>query len=127
MLARCLAWEAPLPLLATTIAHPSMRNATGRRPRPSVPDWPSSVAHGYARAAQDAYALAELSRRSNLLLSYAPKLRANRAACASICCSPSICVSAARAAGLSDRASRQSFFSASSKRRAYSRWSRLPS
>ena len=32
VLARRLGWAAPLPLLATTITHPSMRVATGRRP-----------------------------------------------------------------------------------------------
>jgi hypothetical protein len=113
VLARRLAWEAPLPLLATTIAHPSMRNATGRRPRPSDPDWSSSVANAYARAAQEAYALAsELSRRSHMLLSVAPGLRAKGALrvvdllLADDCVSPA---RAAKAAGLSDRASRRLF------------------
>ena len=44
VLARRLAWQAPLPLLATTITHPSMRTATGRRPRPSDADWALSAA-----------------------------------------------------------------------------------
>ncbi|NUJ81418.1 DUF1403 family protein [Methylocystis sp. FS] len=113
VLAQRLRWEAPLPLLATTIAHPSMRTATGRRPRPSDPDWSSSVACAAARAAQEAYALAaELSRRSNILLSVAPKLRAKKALrvvellLADDCVSPA---RAAKAAGLSDRAARRLF------------------
>jgi hypothetical protein len=113
VLAQRLRWDAPLPLLATTITHPSMRTATGRRPRPSDPDWSSSVACAAARAAQEAYALAaELSRRSNILLSVAPKLRAKKALrivellLADDCVSPA---RAAKAAGLSDRAARRLF------------------
>ncbi|MFZ3180644.1 MAG: DUF1403 family protein [Methylocystis silviterrae] len=113
VLAQRLRWAAPLPLLATTITHPSMRTATGRRPRPSDPDWSSSVACAAARAAQEAYALAaELSRRSNILLSVAPKLRAKKALrvvellLADDCVSPA---RAAKAAGLSDRAARRLF------------------
>ncbi|RNJ48024.1 DUF1403 family protein [Methylocystis hirsuta] len=113
VLARRLGWAAPLPLLATTIMHPSMRTATGRRPRPSDPDWSVCVARATARAAQEAYALAaELSRRSAMLSSVAPKLRAKKAArvvdllLADDCVSPA---RAAKAAGLSDRASRRLF------------------
>ena len=66
-------------MFATTIAHPSLRTASNRRPRPSDPDWSLSVARAYARAAQEAYALAgELSRRSETLLRAAPKLRAKK-------------------------------------------------
>ena len=112
-LALRLRWEAPLPLLATAIMHPSLRTESGRRPRPSDADWSLSVARADARAAQEAYALAgELSRRSEMLLSVAPKLRAKGAArvvdllladdCASV-------ARAAKAAGLSDRASRRLF------------------
>ena len=39
MLARKLGWDAPIALLATTIARPSSRSA-GRRPRPGDADWP---------------------------------------------------------------------------------------
>ncbi|PPD09952.1 MAG: hypothetical protein CTY36_01875, partial [Methylocystis sp.] len=113
VLAQRLRWAAPLPLLATTITHPSMRTATGRRPRPSDPDWSSSVACAAARAAQEAYALAsELSRRSHMLLSVAPGLRAKGALrvvellLADDVVSPA---RAAKAAGLSDRASRRLF------------------
>ncbi|MGJ0531864.1 DUF1403 family protein, partial [Methylocystis sp.] len=113
VLARRLAWQAPLPLLATTITHPSMRTATGRRPRPSDADWDLSAARAMARAAQESYALAtELSRRSNILLSVAPKLRAKKAArvvdllLADDCVSPT---RAATSAGLSDRATRRLF------------------
>lgn len=112
-LARHLGWAAPLPLLATAITHPSVRTASSRRPRPSDADWPLSVARATARASQEAYALAgELSRRSEKLLSIAPKLRAKKAArvldlllgddCASV-------TRAAKAAGLSDRAARRLF------------------
>ncbi|MGB5087414.1 MAG: DUF1403 family protein [Methylocystis silviterrae] len=113
VLAQRLRWAAPLPLLATTIAHPSMRNVTGRRPRPSDLDWSSSVASAMARAAQESYALAaELSRRSHMLLSVAPKLRAKKAARVVDLLLADDCVSApgaATSAGLSDRATRRLF------------------
>jgi len=113
LLARRLAWAAPLPLLATTITHPSMRTATGRRPRPSDPDWSVSVACAYARAAQEAYALAgELSRRSETLLRAGPKLRAKDAARVIEMLLTDDCVSPARAATyakLSDRGARRLF------------------
>jgi hypothetical protein len=113
VLARRLAWAAPLPLLATVVAHPSLRSAYNRRPRPSDPDWSVSVACAYALGAQEAYALAgELSRRSETLLSVAPKLRAKDALrvvellLADDVVSPT---RAAKAAGLSNRASRRLF------------------
>lgn len=113
VLAQHLRWDAPLPLLATTIAHPSLRTASNRRPRPSDPDWSLSVARAYARAAQETYALAgDLSRRSETLLRAAPKLRAKKAARIVELLLSDDCVSAlqaAKAAGLSDRASRRLF------------------
>ena len=114
VLARRLGWEAPLPLLATTIDASFLAHCVqDRRPRPSDPDWSLSVARAYARAAQEAYALAgELSRRSETLLSVAPKLRAKKAARVVDLLLADDCVSAARAAkaaGLSDRASRRLF------------------
>ena len=113
VLAQQLRWDAPLPLLATTITHPSLRAASHRRPRPSDPDWSLSVAQAYARAAQEAYALSgELSRRSEILLRAAPKLRAKNAARVIDLLLSDDCISAsqaAKAAGLSDRASRRLF------------------
>jgi hypothetical protein len=113
VLARQMRWDAPLPLLATTIMHPSLRAASSRRPRPSDPDWSASVARAYARASQEAYALAgELSRRSETLLRAAPKLRAKGAArviellLGDDCVAP---VRAAKSARLSDRAARRLF------------------
>ena len=124
MLAQKLGWAAPLPLLATTLAHPALRSAAfggasnsraapGRQPRPGDADWPLHCARAYALAAQDAYALAaDFSRRSAKLLAVLPKLRAKGAgrvikllldddAVAPAC--------AAKLAGLSDRASRRLF------------------
>jgi hypothetical protein len=113
VLAQRLQWEAPLPLLATTIAHTSIRSASGRRPRPTDADWFLSCARATARAAQEAYALAgELSRRSETLLRVAPKLRAKRAVRVVDLLLSDDCTSVARAAktcGLSDRASRRLF------------------
>ncbi|MBA4356037.1 MAG: hypothetical protein C0409_15245, partial [Novosphingobium sp.] len=113
VLAQHLRWTAPLPLLATTITHASIGNATGRRPRPSDADWSVSVTRAYARAAQEAYALAgELSRRSETLLRTAPELRAKGATHVIEMLLSDDCVSASRAAktaGLSDRASRRLF------------------
>ena len=135
VLAQQLRWDAPLPLLATMIVHPSLRNASsggasnsaadvssgagniraalGRRPRPGDADWSLSVMRAYARAAQEAYALAgELSRRAETLLRAAPKLRAKKATRVVDLLLADDCVSASRAAktaGLSDRAARRLF------------------
>jgi hypothetical protein len=112
MLARKLGWEAPIALLATTIARPSSRSAA-RRPRPGDADWPLHCARFYALAAREAHGLAtDLSRRSAKLLGVAPKLRAKRAGwviemlLADDAVAPA---TAARATKLSDRASRRLF------------------
>ncbi len=55
VLARRLGWDAPVPLLATAIAHPSSRRGpSGKRPRPADPDWVDAAAGAYATAAQEA-------------------------------------------------------------------------
>ena len=113
-LARRLGWEAPVPLLATTIAHPSPRRGpSGKRPRPADPDWADALVRAYALAARDAFILAgELSRRSQALLAAQPKLRAKGAGrviellLGDDAISPA---AAARATKLSDRASRRLF------------------
>ena len=112
MLARKLGWDAPIALLATTIARPSSRSAA-RRPRPGDADWPLHCATAVALAAREAHGLAaDLSRRSAKLLSVAPKLRAKGAGrviemlLADDAVSPA---TAAKAARLSDRASRRLF------------------
>jgi len=114
VLARRLDWDAPVPLLATTITHPSLRRgAAGGRPRPGDADWTDSGAAAYAIAAQEAFALAgELSRRSQALLSSKPKLRAKGAGRVVELLLDDDAVSPARAAKLarlSDRAARRLF------------------
>ena len=81
VMAKKLRWDAPLPLLATAIGHPSLRRGgSGRRVRPGESDWNEAMTGAYALAAADAFALAEeLSRRAQILLSVAPKLRAKTA------------------------------------------------
>ncbi len=112
MLARKLGWDAPIALLATTIARPSSRSA-GRRPRPGDADWPLHCATAVALAAREAHGLAaDLSRRSAKLLSVAPKLRAKGAGRVIEMLLTDDAVSpatAAKAARLSDRASRRLF------------------
>jgi hypothetical protein len=113
-LARRLRWGAPVPLLATTIAHASWRRGpSGKRPRPADPDWARAMAGAYAMAAQEAFALAgELSRRSQALLAAAPKLRAKGAGRVVELLLDDDAVSSARAAKLarlSDRAARRLF------------------
>ncbi|HEY8137858.1 MAG TPA: DUF1403 family protein, partial [Methylocystis sp.] len=113
-LARRLGWDAPVPLLATAIAHASPRRGpSGKRPRPGDADWVDAAAGAYAIAAQEAYALAmELTRRSQSLLTAAPKLRAKGAGrvfellLADDALSPA---RAAKSARLSDRAARRLF------------------
>jgi hypothetical protein len=113
-LARRLGWDAPVPLLATAIAHPSLRRcAAGKRPRPGDADWVQAVAGGYAMAAQEAFVSAgELSRRSQVLLAAQPKLRAKGAGRVVELLLGDDVVSPARAAKLarlSDRAARRLF------------------
>ncbi len=114
MLAHRLGWESPLPMLATVIAHPSLRRGgAGRRPRPGEPEWAQAVACGYALAASQAFALAaELSRRSEKLLAIAPKLRAKGAErVIELLLSDDVIspASASKLARLSDRAARRLF------------------
>jgi hypothetical protein len=113
-LARRLGWDAPVPLLATAIAHPSLRRgAAGKRPRPGDADWVEAVAGGYAMAAQEAFVLTgQLSRRSQVLLAAQPKLRAKGAGRVVELLLGDDVVSPARAAKLarlSDRAARRLF------------------
>jgi hypothetical protein len=113
-LAQKFGWDAPVPLLAMTIAQPGLRRGgSGKRPRPGDLDWAEAAAFAYALAAQDAHALAgELARRAEKLLAAAPTLRAKRASrviellLSDDALSPA---RAAKAAGLSDRAARRLF------------------
>jgi hypothetical protein len=136
VLARRLDWERPIPLLATTLAHPGLRSvsfggacnsraadvssgagniraAPGRRPRPDGLEWPLYCAKAYAPAARDAHGLAgELSRRSERLLSVAPKLRvkgAGRVIKMLLDDDAVTPATASKTSGLSDRASRRLF------------------
>ena len=58
VLARKLGWDAPIPLLATTIAHAVVAAAGRQRPRPGDADWPLHCARAVALAAREAYGLA---------------------------------------------------------------------
>ena len=113
-LAQRLGWDAPVPLLATAIAHASLRRGpSGKRPRPADPDWVDAAAGAYAMAAQEAYALAgELARAGEKLLAAQPKLRAKSAGRVIELLLSDDAVSparAAKAARLSDRAARRLF------------------
>jgi hypothetical protein len=113
-LAQRLGWDAPVPLLATAIAHASLRRGpSGKRPRPADPDWVDAAAGTYAMAAQEAYALAgELARAGEKLLAAQPKLRAKSAGRVIELLLSDDAVSparAAKAARLSDRAARRLF------------------
>ena len=113
-LAQKLGWKAPVPLLATVIAHPALRRApNGRRPRPADRDWSNALASAYALAAGEAIDVAgALSRQTQKLLDAAPKLRAKSAARVIEMLLADDCVAPARAAktaGLSDRGARRLF------------------
>jgi hypothetical protein len=113
-LAQRLDWDAPIPLLATAITHPSSRRGgAGKRSRPGDPDWADAAAGAYAMAAQEAYALAgELARAGEKLLAAQPKLRAKSAGRVVQLLLSDDAVSparAAKAARLSDRAARRLF------------------
>lgn len=113
-LAQKLGWRAPVPLVATVIAHPALRRGpNGRRPRLGDCDWSNALTSAYALAAREAVDLAIiLSRQTKKLCAAAPKLRAKGAARVIDMLLADDCVSPARAAkvaGLSDRASRRLF------------------
>ncbi|MGJ0561568.1 DUF1403 family protein [Methylocystis sp.] len=113
-LAQKLGWQAPVPLLATVIAHPVLRRGpNGRRPRPGDRDWSNALASAYALAAGEAIDLAAaLSRQTQKLLDAAPKLRAKGAARVIEMLLADDCVAPARAAKyakLSDRSARRLF------------------
>jgi hypothetical protein len=113
-LAQQLGWDAPVPLLATAITHPSSRRGgAGKRPRPGDADWARAMAGAYALAAREAFALAgELSRRSEKLLGAQSKLRAKGAGRVVELLLGDDAISPARAAKLarlSDRAARRLF------------------
>nr|CCD31936.1 Conserved hypothetical protein [Methylocystis sp. SC2] len=113
-LAQKLGWQAPVPLLATAVAHPALRRGPhGRRPRLGDRDWSNALASAYALAAGEAMDLAgALSRQTQKLLDAAPKLRAKGAErvidmmVADDCVAPA---RAAKAARLSDRGARRLF------------------
>jgi hypothetical protein len=114
VLAIRLRWPRPLPLIATHILDPSIRSdGGGRRARPGDAAWPKAAAGAVARAAVSALdRAADLSRRAEILLAVAPKLRAKTAAkivdllLAEDCVSPA---EAARQAPMTDRAARRLF------------------
>jgi hypothetical protein len=109
-----LRWPRPMPLIATKILDPTLRQPDGgRRPRPREPAWEQHAARAIALAAASALDLAaHLSRRSNTLLAVAPNLRAKPAAkivdllLGEDCVSPA---EAAQRAPMTDRAARRLF------------------
>ena len=82
VLALRLRWARPVPLIATKLLDPGLRSdGGGRRARPGDPDWPRTAASAIALAAASALDLAtDLSRRADILIAVAPKLRAKTAA-----------------------------------------------
>jgi hypothetical protein len=104
----------PVPLLAGKILDPSLRSDEGgQRARPGDPGWAKIAAGAIVLAAASALDLAaDLSRRAEILIAVAPKLRAKPAAkivallLAQDCVAP---VEAARHAPMTDRAARRLF------------------
>ena len=113
-LAQQLGWEAPLPLLATMIAHPSLRNVDTDADRgPSDPRLVDRASRAPMRARRKRLMRwRRLSRHTQKSSDAAPKLRAKKAARVVDLLLADDCVSPARAAktaGLSDRAARRLF------------------
>jgi Protein of unknown function (DUF1403) len=107
-----LRWPQSVPLIATKILDPALRSpSAGRRPRPGDPAWPNAGAIALAAAAALDLA-ADLSRRSNILIAVAPKLRSKPAQkivdllLAQDCLSPA---EAARQGPMTGRAARRLF------------------
>jgi hypothetical protein len=114
VLAIRLRWARPLPMIATRILDPTLRQlGASRRPRPGDLAWPNAAAGATALAAASALDLAAaLSRRSNTLIAVAPRLRSKPAQkivdllLAQDCLSPA---EAARHAPMTGRAARRLF------------------
>jgi Protein of unknown function (DUF1403) len=113
VLAVRLRWARPLPLIATKILDPALKSHGGARLRPGDPAWASTAARAITLAAAAALDLAaDLSRRSEMLLAVAPKLRAKPAQrivdllLSQDCVAPA---EAARHAPMTDRAARRLF------------------
>jgi uncharacterized protein DUF1403/DNA binding protein with HTH domain len=108
-----LRWSRPAPLIATKVLDPSLRSHGGARLRPDDPAWPNAAAGAIALAAASALDLAaDLSRRSEILIAVAPKLRAKPAQRIVELLLAEDCVSAAEAARqapMTDRAARRLF------------------
>jgi Protein of unknown function (DUF1403) len=113
-LALRLGWPRPVPLIATKLLDSTLRPpGASRRPRPGEPTWPNAAAGAIALAAASALDIAaDLSRRSEILLAIAPKLRSKPAQrivdllLAQDCVSPA---EAARHAPMTGRAARRLF------------------
>jgi hypothetical protein len=108
-----LRWPRPVPLIAVKILDPTLRPPGARRPTPNDPAWPNASAGAIALAAASALDLAGyLSRRSEILIAVAPKLRSKPAQkivdlmLANDCVSPA---EAARDAPMTGRAARRLF------------------
>jgi Protein of unknown function (DUF1403) len=104
----------PLPLIATTILDPALRlHDGGRRAKPGEPAWEKHAAAAIALAAASALDLAaDLSRRAEVLLAAAPKLRAKASSKVVDMLLADDCLSsaaAARQAAMTDRAARRLF------------------
>jgi hypothetical protein len=108
-----LRWPRPLPLIATRILDPSLRSGGGARPRPGDSAWSDTAAGAPAGPPDSALDLAaDLSRRSEMLLALAPKLRAKPAVKIVDLLLTEDCVSpaeAARQGPMTDRAARRLF------------------
>jgi Protein of unknown function (DUF1403) len=109
-----LRWPRPMPLIAVKILDPTLRSAgASLRPRPGDPAWPTAAAGAIALAAAAALDLAaHLSRRSEILIAVAPKLRSKPAQRIVDLMLAHDCVSAAEAARqapMSGRAARRLF------------------
>ena len=109
-----LRWPRPMPLIATKILDPTLRQPDGgQRPRPGERAWEQHAARAIALAAASALDLAaDLARRADTLLAVAPKLRSKPAAkivdlmLSQDCVSPA---EAARQAPMTGRAARRLF------------------
>jgi hypothetical protein len=109
-----LRWPRPLPLIATKLLDPTLRQPDGgRRPRPDEPAWEKHAARAIAGASASALDLAaDLSRRSKTLIAVAAKLRSKPAQrivdllLSQDCVSPA---EAARHAPMTGRAARRLF------------------
>lgn len=112
VLSQRLGWDRPLPLVASSIAAPVLRDGGARRrPLPSDPGWEMVLSGAYVLSVERTFQMAaHLSRKASILTELTPKLRAKHSdQVAHALLDHAFLPSSRVIAGMSDRAMRRIF------------------